>query len=59
MNTTIKYAEKIEKERKEKLLLKSRKEVDINANGTSGYKIKEGINKDKVLGHITIKSKDI
>ena len=59
MNTTIKYAEKIEKERKEKLLLKSRKEVDINANGTSGYKINEGINKDKVLGHITIKSKDI
>ena len=59
MNTTIKYAEKIEKEKKEKLLLKSRKEVDINANGTSGYKIKEGINKDKVLGHITIKSKEI
>ena len=59
MNTTIKYAEKIEKERKEKLLLKSRKEVDINSNGTSGYKIKKGINKDKVLGHITIKSKDI
>ena len=59
MNTTIKYAEKIEKEKKEKLLFKSRKEVDINANGTSGYKIKEGINKDKVLGHITIKSKEI
>ncbi|NBP54934.1 hypothetical protein EBU71_00045 [bacterium] len=39
-------------DKKNKTLLKSRKEVEINANGTSGYKIKEGKNKGKVVGHI-------
>jgi hypothetical protein len=39
-------------------LYKNRKEVEINKNG-SGYTIKEGANKDKILGHIKIKSKDI
>jgi hypothetical protein len=33
-------------------LLRSRKEVDINGNGTSGYTIKEGEHKGTVLGHI-------
>ena len=28
---------------------KSRKAIEINANGTSGYKIKEGANAGKVL----------
>jgi hypothetical protein len=37
---------------KNNILLKSRKEVDINGNGTSGYMIKEGEHKGKVLGHI-------
>jgi len=46
------------KEHSNKLLLKNRKEVEINKNG-SGYTIKEGVNKDKVLGHIKIKEKDI
>ena len=32
---------------------KSRKAVEANANGTSGYRIKEGPNKDKVAGHIS------
>ena len=47
------------KEESNKVLYNNRKEVQINANGTSGYKIKEGANKDKVLGHIATKSKEI
>ena len=47
-----------EKEAKEKLLLKNRKEVDINKNG-QGYTIKEGPNKGKVLAHIQIPSKNL
>ena len=47
------------KEHSNKLLLKNRKEVEINGNGTSGYKIKEGVNKNKVIGHIKIKGKEI
>jgi S-adenosylmethionine/arginine decarboxylase-like enzyme len=48
-----------EKQAKEKVLLKSRKEVDINGNGTTGYTIKEGPNKGKVLAHIQIPSKNL
>ena len=40
-------------EQKNNALLKSRKEVEINGNGTHGYRIKEGIHKGTVLGHIT------
>lgn len=50
--------EQKEKEAKEKLLLKTRKEVDINKNG-SGYTIKEGPNKGKVLAHIQIPTKSL
>ena len=46
-------------EESNKLLLQNRKEVDINGNGTSGYRIKNGINKDKVLKHIKIEPKEI
>ena len=35
------------------------REVDINGNGTTGYVIKEGPQKGKVLKHIQIKSKNI
>ncbi len=34
----------------------SEKEVNINGNGTSGYVVKEGINKDKILAHNNKKS---
>jgi hypothetical protein len=47
------------KKLKEEILFRSRKEVEINGNGTSGYVIKEGSNKDKVLSHIATKSKEI
>jgi hypothetical protein len=58
MNIVTKYYEQKLKEQADKLLHKSRKEVEINKNG-SGYTIKEGSNKDKVLGHIATKSKEI
>jgi hypothetical protein len=44
---------KKEIEKKNNILMKSRKEVEINGNGTSGYTIKEGIHKGTVLGHIS------
>jgi S-adenosylmethionine/arginine decarboxylase-like enzyme len=57
---TITYTDPIAKnyenkeiEMKNNILMKSRKEVEINGNGTSGYTIKEGIHKGTVLGHIT------
>jgi|TARA_R110000796_G_scaffold107417_3_gene218196 hypothetical protein len=40
-------------------LLKSRKEVEINGHGTTGYVIKEGSQKGRVLKHIQIKGKNI
>jgi len=40
-------------EEKNNALLKSRKEVEINGSGTHGYRIKEGIHKGTVVGHIT------
>ncbi|NCA31038.1 MAG: hypothetical protein EBS93_10040 [Chitinophagia bacterium] len=46
-------------EKKNNALLRSRKEVEINANGTSGYTIKEGEHKGTVLGHIKREKKVI
>jgi S-adenosylmethionine/arginine decarboxylase-like enzyme len=45
------YANK-EIEIKNNILMKSRKEVEINGSGTHGYRIKEGSHKGTVLGHI-------
>jgi|TARA_E500000318_G_scaffold68525_1_gene63335 hypothetical protein len=42
--------------KKAKAMFSSRSEVDINANGTSGYVVKHGPNKGKVLAHKSIKS---
>jgi hypothetical protein len=41
---------------KVKALFSARTEVDINANGTSGYVVKHGSNKGRVLGHNATKS---
>ena len=38
---------------------KSRKAVATNANGTSGYRIKEGVNAGKVLKHLKKSSENI
>jgi hypothetical protein len=54
LNHLLQKAMKIKvKLEKEKVLLKNRKEVDINKDG-SGYTIKEGPNKGKTLAHIRI-----
>ena len=45
--------------KKKDALLRSRKEVEINGNGTSGYTIKEGSHKGTVLGHIKREKKII
>jgi hypothetical protein len=44
---------------KNNILFRSRKEVNINGNGTSGYTIKEGSHKGTVLGHIKREKKTI
>jgi len=41
---------------KTKALFGARKEVEINGEGTSGYVVKHGANKGKVLGHVMRKS---
>ena len=46
-------------ENSNKILNKARKEVEINGHGTTGYVIKEGSQKGRVLKHIQIKSKNI
>lgn len=50
------YSKSKEIEKKTQALFKARKEVDINAGGTSGYTIKHGPNKNKILSHIQKKS---
>jgi len=42
--------------KKAKAMFSSKNEVEINGNGTSGYVVKHGPNKGKVLGHISQKS---
>ena len=59
MNIITKHYEQKKREEADKVLCKNKKEVEINGNGTTGYKIKEGVNKDKVVGHISIKPKEI
>jgi len=55
----IKNYENNKVENSNKILKKARKEVEINGNGTSGYVIKQGSQKGRVLKHIQIKSKNI
>tara|TARA_R110002124_G_scaffold11067_2_gene53596 strand:- start:901 stop:1095 length:195 start_codon:yes stop_codon:yes gene_type:complete len=55
----VKENDKKLKKLKDQTLLKSRKEVNINGNGTTGYVIKEGPQKGKVLKHIQIPTKNI
>ena len=51
-----KFSKAKDQEKKAKTLFSARKEVDINAGGTSGYIVKHGTNKDKVLSHKKVKS---
>jgi|TARA_B100001094_G_scaffold1543_1_gene1363 hypothetical protein len=42
--------------RKERILMMSRSEPNINGSGTSGYTVKSGENTGKVLKHISVTS---
>ena len=48
------YREQKMRERKEKILMKSRSEVNVYGNGTTGYTVTTGPNSGKVLKHISI-----
>ena len=45
-----------DRKRKERILMMTRSEPNINANGTSGYAVKQGTNTGKVLAHRTARS---
>lgn len=51
-----KYSEQQTRKKKIQALWKARTEVEINGGGTSGYVIKNGANKDKILAHNSVKS---
>ncbi len=46
------HSEHLKQEASEKAIVRARKEVEINGNGTSGYTIKEGEHKGITVGHI-------
>jgi len=48
------YREQKMRERKEKILATTRKEVNVYGNGTTGYTVTTGPNSGKVLKHISI-----
>lgn len=47
-----KHSETVKQTEADRALVRARKEVEINGNGTSGYTIREGEHKGTVLGHI-------
>jgi len=47
-----KHSETVKQTAAEKALVRARKEVEINGNGTSGYTIKEGEHRGITVGHI-------
>jgi hypothetical protein len=50
------YSEQQQRIHKLKQLWRARQEVDINANGTSGYVLKQGVNTGRILAHTSTKS---
>jgi len=55
----LKHSQEVSQEKKNKTIFKNFGVVDAYNHGTTGYRIKKGSNKNKVVAHITIKSKDI
>lgn len=55
----LKHSQEVSKEKRNKNIFKNFGVVDAYNHGTTGYRIKKGSNKNKVVAHITIKSKDI
>jgi len=46
------HSEHLRQEASEKAIVRARKEVEINGNGTSGYTIKAGEHRGITVGHI-------
>ena len=47
-----KHTEQLKQEEADRAIVRARKEVEINGNGTSGYTIKEGSHRGITVGHI-------
>ena len=47
-----KHTEQLMQEEADRAIVRARKEVEINGNGTSGYTIKEGSHKGITVAHI-------
>ena len=46
------HSEHLRQEASDRAIVRARKEVEINGNGTSGYTIQEGEHKGITVGHI-------
>jgi hypothetical protein len=46
------HSQHLKQEASDRAIVRARKEVEINGNGTSGYTIREGEHAGTVLGHI-------
>ena len=46
------HSEHLKQEASDRAIVRARKEVEINGNGTSGYTIREGEHRGTVVGHI-------
>ena len=46
------HSEHLKQEASDRAIVRARKEVEINGNGTSGYTIKQGEHRGTVVGHI-------
>ena len=46
------HSEHLKQEASDRAIVRARKEVEINGNGTSGYTIKEGEHRGITVGHI-------
>jgi len=47
-----KHTEELKQAESDRAIVRARKEVEINANGTSGYTITQGEHQGTVVGHI-------
>jgi hypothetical protein len=46
------HSAQLKQQEADRAIVRARKEVEINGNGTSGYTIKEGEHRGVTLGHI-------
>ena len=46
------HSAQLKQQAADRAIVRARREVEINGNGTSGYTIREGAHRGTVLGHI-------